>query len=285
MDTSAGPVQNHVQAVFLTHGGGPMPILGEPSHDAMVAFMRKLPDVVQRPDIMVVISAHWESSDVACTVQTGAKPPMLYDYYGFPPEAYKVNYPARGHPELANAVCAALQHANISCRTDAERGFDHGVYVPLLLSYPAADIPCFQVSLLNTLDAGKHIALGRALGSVLRSWRPADAAAAAKPLRILLIGSGASYHGRGGTDALNNAFQSWLVETIGDSTTLSAAERERRLAEWARAVPDASRVVHPREEHLLPLHVCAGAANTAAAKVIFDDQIMRKRCVSFLWTL
>jgi len=265
---SVGP---RAQIVYFSHGGGPLPILGDPSHQAMVEFMTRLPAQLARPEAILVISAHWEED--AATVQAAAEPPMLYDYFGFPEEAYAITYPAPGDPALAERITGLLAQNNIPARLDAGRGFDHGLFIPLKLMYPAADIPALQLSLVRGLDPTMHLALGRALRGLLQD-------------NILVIGSGFSFHNMnvffreraGAVDAANDAFQDWLIETC--TGPWSQAEREQRLADWAQA--PSARYCHPREEHLLPLHVCAGMAGRPG-EVVFDDQILNKRGVAFVW--
>ena len=263
--------ENKAQVVYLSHGGGPLPILGDPGHQAMVDFMTWLPSQLRKPDAILVMSAHWEES--VATLLGAKNPPTYHDYYGFPQEAYEVTYPASGHPELAQKITSLLEQNNIPSHIDLERGFDHGTFIPLKLMYPEADIPVIQLSLLRGLDAMAHIALGNALGELMEE-------------NILIVGSGFSFHNQnaffgskpGAPDPANDAFQDWLVETCTDS--FSQQEREERLILWEKA--PAARYCHPREEHLLPLHICVGMAK-APGKVVFDDQILGKRGVGFLW--
>jgi 4,5-DOPA dioxygenase extradiol len=259
------------QAVYFSHGGGPLPILGDASHRAMVEFMARLPAQLAQPEAIVVVSAHWEER--AATLLGAANPPMFYDYYGFPKEAYSITYPAPGHPALAERIAGLLEKNGLPARIDTRRGFDHGLFIPLKLMYPRADIPSIQLSLLRGLDPAAHIALGKALRELLSE-------------NILVIGSGFSFHNlnaffghtAGAPDAANDAFQDWLIETcVGP---LSQSEREQRLIEWEQA--PSARYCHPREEHLLPLHVCLGMMGRPAA-LAFDDQILGKRGVAFLW--
>jgi 4,5-DOPA dioxygenase extradiol len=198
---------------------------------------------------------------------------MFYDYYGFPEEAYEISYPAPGSPELANRIGEELKKYHIAARIDPERGFDHGLFIPLKLMYPEADIPSLQLSLIQGLDPAAHIALGKALRGLMNE-------------NILVIGSGFSLHNLrafsrqvlGAPDPANDTFQDWLIEVC--SGPIPQSEREQRLIEWEKA--PSARYCHPREEHLLPLHVCLGMANKPA-KLIFDDKILGKRGVAFLW--
>jgi len=263
--------ETKAQIVYFSHGGGPLPILGDESHKTMVDFMRRLPSRLRKPDAILVISAHWEES--AATLMGAKSPAMFYDYYGFPDKAYEITYPAPGSPELANRITGLLNGKNIPARIDPERGFDHGLFIPLKLMYPKADIPSLQLSLLRGLNPAAHIALGKALRGLINE-------------NILVIGSGFSYHNLraffgnalGTPDPANDAFQDWLIETC--ASPIPQPEREQRLIEWEKA--PSARYCHPREEHLLPLHVCMGMAEKPA-EVIFDDQILGKRGVAFLW--
>ena len=263
--------KDKAQIVYFSHGGGPLPILGDASHKAMVDFMTRLPSQLTKPDAILVVSAHWEES--AATLLGAQTPPMFYDYYGFPEKAYEITYPAPGSPELASRIAGLLKKNNIPTRIDPQRGFDHGLFIPLKLMYPEADIPSLQLSLLRGLDPAAHIALGKALRGLMDE-------------NILVIGSGFSFHnmrafswdGISAPDPANEAFQNWLIETC--TRPISQSEREQRLIEWEKA--PSARYCHPREEHLLPLHVCQAMADKPA-KLIFDDSILGKRSVAFLW--
>jgi 4,5-DOPA dioxygenase extradiol len=270
MLNQSGP-PNKAQMIYFSHGGGPLPILGDPSHQAMIDFMCQLPSRLRKPEAVLVVSAHWEEN--TATLLSARTPPMFYDYYGFPDKAYEITYPAPGHPELANRIAGLLKKNDIPARLDPERGFDHGLFIPLKLMYPQADIPSLQLSLLRGLNPATHIALGQAL----RELRSED---------ILVIGSGFSFHnmrafswdGMNRPDPANEAFQNWLIEVC--TGPISQSEREQRLIEWPKA-PSAG-YCHPREEHLLPLHVCLGMADKPA-NLIFDGYILGKRAVAFFW--
>ena len=263
--------EQKARIVYLSHGGGPLPILGDAGHGAMVDFMTRLPALIPRPEAVIVVSAHWEEN--AATLIGAPNPPMLYDYYGFPEEAYALDYPAPGSPELAERIAGMLKSEGVNAEVDSERGFDHGLFIPLMLMYPGADIPATQLSLVRGLDPRYHIRLGAAMRGLMKE-------------NVLVIGSGFSFHNMGAfswqggsePDPENDAFQDWLVETCAGN--LSKPEREERLISWENA-PSAS-YCHPREEHLMPLHVCLGMAQETGEKA-FDDMILGKRAVAFLW--
>jgi aromatic ring-opening dioxygenase catalytic subunit (LigB family) len=246
--------------VFLPHGGGPWPFvqMGFPPADVdrLAGYLRSVRSVPPvPPTALLVISAHWE--ETVPTVMTAERPPMLYDYYGFPPESYAITWPAPGAPALAARVRSLLDSVGIPNASDSARGFDHGTFVPLKLTYPAADVPAIQLSLRTGLDPGAHLAIGRAIA----------------PLRdegVFIVASGMTFHNLRvfrdpGAAAISETFDAWLRETM----TLAAPERDRRLQQWSTA--PAARAAHPREEHLLPLMVAAGAAGQDRARLAFND--------------
>jgi aromatic ring-opening dioxygenase catalytic subunit (LigB family) len=215
-------------------------------------FATLRPLLPPRPRAIVVISAHWETT--TWTIQSTPQPNMIYDYYGFPPQSYQYSYPAPGAPALAQEIAILLENAGLPHAEDSTRGYDHGSFVPLMLLYPEADIPVLEISLNANLDPAAHFSLGAAL----------------RPLRengVLIIGSGYTFHNlpalrhsSAEVQQKSAAFTHWLDQTLHHDTTLSADARKERLCHW-QAAPHA-RYAHPREEHLLPLHVCAGVANT-----------------------
>ncbi len=231
--------------------------------DKMAAYLRGIPaSVGTRPKAVLVVSGHWDAE--VPTVSTAARHSLLYDYYGFPEHTYKLTYPAPGDPDLADCVRDLLGKAGITSQRDHQRGLDHGVFIPFLLIYPNADIPIVQLSLRSDLDAAAHIAIGRAL----------------QPLRekgILIVGSGMSFHNMrsfkspGEGDAEAAAFDQWLTAAATDSTP---AVRNEKLSAWT-AAPGAL-MSHPDPDHLLPLHVVAGAAGADAGRHIYQDQIFGK---------
>ena len=260
--------------LFIPHGGGPLPILGDPQHKTMVKSLENIKSKINKPSSIVVISAHWEENEVKIT--SGKKPSLIYDYYGFPEESYKITYPAHGNSKLANKIKTLLNAQNINSNLDLERGFDHGVFIPLKIMYPEATIPCVQISLLKNLDPKKHIEIGKALSSLMDE-------------NLLILGSGMSFHnlkillsGSENVDinnAKNKEFDDWLIDVCtGDK--LKNIEREKKLIEWTKA--PSARFCHPREEHLIPLHVCYGV-KCEKADLVFNDNIIGKKASAFLW--
>lgn len=258
--------------LFIPHGGGPLPLLGDPGHRELINFLQELPGSLIKPSAILVISAHWEEAQA--TITSGKTPALIHDYYGFPAEAYRVQYPAPGNPALAERIFALLQQNGIDAKLDGNRGFDHGLFVPLKIMFPDASIPCVQLSLLKNLDPQAHIGLGKALSALSGD-------------NLLILGSGFSFHNLPAffakqgesADLKNKAFEDWLIETC-TSDALTADEREKRLTHWSLA-PHA-RYCHPREEHLLPLHVCFGLTR-GKAELTFNGKVLGKNSSAFLW--
>lgn len=257
--------------LYLPHGGGPLPLMDDPGHQKLTHFLQSLSVPLPKPEAIVLISAHWEAGQV--TLTSASQPPLLYDYYGFPEQAYQITYPASGQPQLAEELAALLRNDNIKTRLDTERGFDHGMFIPLKLVYPEANIPCVQLSLREGLDPQEHINIGRAIAPLRKNG-------------VLIIGSGLSFHNMqalmrpvAGNDKGNEAFHNWLLETCSRKD-IPEPLREQRLIEWLQA-PSAA-YAHPREEHLLPLHICYGASEQPG-NVIFNDTVMGKKVCGFQW--
>ena len=254
----------------MPHGGGPWPFVdvGFPRDevDALAAYLRSVRELPPTPPkALLVISAHWEAP--IPTVMTAEHPTILYDYSGFPPESYTITWPAPGDPALAARVQTLLTEAGISSAGDAARGYDHGTFIPLKLTYPDADIPAIQLSLKRGLDPGTHLAIGRALA----------------PLRdegVFIIGSGMTFHNLRAfwdprANEVSEQFDAWLRDTM----SRDSAERDERLAHWQHA--PAARQAHPREEHLIPLMVAAGAAGSDRAELAFNGKMVGHRLSAY----
>ena len=243
---------------FISHGGGPWPYM-EDFRRNFVKLEASLRDMVEelgrRPKAVLVISGHWEEADFS--VMASPNPPMVYDYYGFPPHTYEVTYPAPGDPALAQRVQSLLQGAGLPSRLNTTQGYDHGTFVPLYIMYPDADVPVVQLSLQSGYDPAAHLAVGRALA----------------PLRdedLLIVGSGLSYHNLlqfgPGAAAPSKAFDDWLQQAMADAP----ADRTQKLLDWSHA--PAARIAHPREDHLVPLMVAVGAAEGEQATCVYHEE-------------
>ncbi|MEO3865388.1 DODA-type extradiol aromatic ring-opening family dioxygenase [Rheinheimera fenheensis] len=257
--------------LLLPHGGGPLPLLGDESHKHLTQFISKLGQSLSKPDAILVVSAHWETTVPALT--SAAKPELLFDYAGFPPESYQYRYPAPGAPALANDITAVLQQHGFAAQLDNSRGLDHGVFVPLLMLRPQHDVPVLQLSLQRHLDPALHIKLGEAIAFLRQK-------------NVLIIGSGMSFRNMRAffqPDLVSQqqvaAFNQYLIDSL--NSVLSYDEQAKRLNAWLDA--PYARLMHPREEHLLPLHVCFGAAKGSRAKLLFQHEVIQREVLAFGW--
>ena len=260
------------RVLYLSHGAGPMPLLGDAGHQEMVDNLTSIAAKMPKPSAIIVVSAHWE--EARPTITRAANPSLFYDYYGFPEQAYQVQYPAPGDPALAEMVNAALSDKGIQSMLDHKRGFDHGLFVPLKIMYPEADVPCIQLSMVSGLDPEEHIKMGQALSGLDYD-------------NLLVIGSGFSFHNMQAffapqtaeMEKMNTDFNQWLNDTCSNPN-LAENERVQRLVDWESA--PSARFCHPREEHLIPLHVCYGVANRACSEYI-NLEIIGKKASTYLW--
>jgi aromatic ring-opening dioxygenase catalytic subunit (LigB family) len=243
---------------FISHGGGPWPWLPDMRkgmallEKSLAAMPAELPE---KPKAILMISGHWEQDDFA--VMGAANPPMVYDYGGFPDFTYHIKYSAPGAPAIAARVVELLKAASLPTHLNTTQGFDHGVFAPMQIIYPQADVPLFQVAIRHDYNPAAHFALGRALA----------------PLRnegVLIVGSGLSYHnmrGFGPQGKLPSAeFDAWLNGAL----MASPEKRETMLMAW-EAAPSA-RACHPQEDHLIPLMAAVGAAENEKATRVYYDQ-------------
>lgn len=244
--------------LFVPHGAGPCFFMDwtwgpadawDKTADWLGGMIAALPE---RPKAILVVSGHWEAG--AFTTGASARPELIYDYYGFPEHTYQLQFNAPGAPAVAARVRDLLAGAGLSAAADDTRGWDHGVFVPLKVALPDADIPVVQLSLQTGLDPRLHLAAGRALA----------------PLRdegVLILGSGMSWHNmRGFSPAFtqrSRVFDDWLSQAVADPAALAGWE----AAPYARAA-------HPREEHLAPIFIAAGAADGEPGRKVFGDEVM-----------
>ncbi|CAF1612825.1 unnamed protein product [Rotaria magnacalcarata] len=249
--------------VFLTHGAGPMmffespafPVFGEIDKNSPAAqWLRQLSQQLALPSLpkaILVITAHWETSNTIHISAQEKHTELLYDYHGFPSDAYKLKYNPLGDINLAKRVKTLLEEVGISAKLDDKRNFDHGVFIPLKLIYPDANIPVVSMSILQSLSPDQHLAIGKALAPLRKE-------------QILIIGSGSSVHGFQVTQTQANAFMNELTKAL---TQYDEHDRERVLLNWDKVLPHA-RMNHPREEHFIPLHVVVGAAGSDRGVVL-----------------
>lgn len=248
---------------YIPHGGGPCFFMDwNPPHawDKMREFLAGFIDSgAEKPKAILLLTAHWEEPEI--TVSVANAPKLLFDYYGFPPHTYQLTWPAPGAPELARRVIGLLRDAGIAVAEDRERGYDHGVFIPMKVARPEADIPVAMMSLRHDLDPAHHIKAGQAL-------------AALRDEGVLIIGSGMSYHNMAGfrsataqNAAESQKFDDWLTDVVqGDPSLRNAA-----LTRWDEA--PGGRASHPREEHLAPVFLVAGAAGADRGRRVYHERM------------
>lgn len=236
--------------LFLSHGAPDMALRDTPSHRFLAGLGKTLPE----PKAILAVSAHWETETPMITA--AAHPPMIYDFHGFPPALYRLQYPAPGSPALAARIKTLLPEAGL----DEARGLDHGAWSPLILLYPEARIPVVQLSVQPQHDAACHYDLGRRLA----------------PLReegVLIVATGNATHNlreafRGGHASPPpevTEFTAWLHDAL-------AKKDHALLKTWETAAPHA-RWNHPTPEHFLPLFVALGAAGPEAEAARLHDSV------------
>lgn len=250
--------------LFITHGGGPWPTLSFPGMDetdraAMLSHFKSIDTLLESPKALIVVSAHWETEVIS--VNTHPTPNLYFDYHGFPEEAYHFSWPAKNDLPLAKTVLNTIQQAGIPATKNDTRGFDHGVYIPLMTAYPHANIPIVEVSIQNQLDPEFHLNLGKALRPLLTN-------------DIALVTTGNSYHNiptmfRSTPAAITAAthFDQWVIQ----SAALPEQPRWEALCNW-KSAPYAT-LCHPREDHLIPLMVAAGAVGATPLAPVWQGTL------------
>ncbi len=257
--------------LFVPHGAGPCFFMDwNPPHawDATARFLKSIAaSLPAKPKAIVLISGHWLEDEFRVT--GGAQPGLIYDYYGFPEHTYELRYPAPGNPALASRIIELLGAAGMASSRDDERGYDHGVFIPLKLMFPDAKIPVVQLSLRNDLDPQALLDAGQALAGL-------------RDEGVLIVGSGMSFHNmRGYGDArfgpISDEFDAWLSSTVESEPM----RRNAALLRWEQA--PSARLCHPPrgEEHLLPLLVVAGAVGDSTGRKLFSDRVMETTLSAF----
>ena len=228
-------------SLFISHGSPMLALEPGPSGPALARLAAEIP----RPRAIVIVSAHWESDELL--VNGNLQPETWHDFGGFPAALFAVQYPAKGMPQLSRQVVELLAASNLPARIDHKRPLDHGVWVPLSLMYPQADIPVVQVSLPSRMGPALQTRVGKALASLREE-------------QVLIIGSGSITHnlreldwhaGPESVEPWAKAFRDWIIEKL-------AADDEAALHDYRRLAPNAVRN-HPSDEHLLPLYFARGA--------------------------
>ena len=228
-------------SLYISHGSPMLALEPGASGPALARLAAAMP----KPKAIVMVSAHWESSELL--VSGNPQPETWHDFGGFPRALFEVQYPAPGNPPLAADVVERLKADGLPARIDTQRPFDHGVWVPLSLMYPQADIPVVQVSLPTRGGPALQTRIGHALASLREHG-------------VLLIGSGSITHnlreldwhaGPESVEPWAKAFRDWMIEKL-------EANDEAALLNYRQQAPNAVRN-HPSDEHLLPLYFARAA--------------------------
>ena len=231
-------------SLYISHGSPMLALEPGASGPALARLAAEWP----KPKAIVIVSAHWESNELL--VSGNPQPDTWHDFGGFPQALFEMQYPAPGDPLMAAEVADRLEHAGLHARIDPKRPFDHGVWVPLSLMYPQADIPIVQVSLPTHGGPALQTRVGQALAGL-------------RELGVLLIGSGSITHnlreldwhaGPESVEPWAREFRDWMVEKL-------KAQDDVALHDYRRQAPNAARN-HPSDEHLLPLYFARGAGGT-----------------------
>ncbi|XP_022818966.1 extradiol ring-cleavage dioxygenase-like [Spodoptera litura] len=262
-------------SLFLNHGGGPYPVLGEKYNLEIGEALKNVSNYVDlsRLKAIVVVTAHREEDVV--TISSAERHSLVYDYYNFPPESYEFQYNAPGDPVLAARIHEAFRTAGIESRLDDQRGWDHGVFIPMMLVNPKADIPIIQISILKNQNAVQHYEIGR----VLYQFRKEG---------VAIFGSGLSYHNMGEfrkakpeteKDIVNTEFDRFLNEVCtGDE------ENRKKIVFWEQEKGGYDSHPLGEADHLMPLIVNAGAGGTERGRNIFNSVFLGKFKISgFVW--
>ena len=262
---SVTPHDQRMPVLFIPHGAGPCFFMDwSPANTwtQMRSFLEGIAETLPaRPTAIVSVSAHWMTTQFSITGH--AQPSLIYDYQGFPPHTYELTYPAPGNPALAEKLAQLLEQEGLEAEIDDQRGYDHGMFIPLKLMFPEANIPVIQLSLRKDLDPTAHLQVGRALEAL-------------RDEGVLIVGSGMSFHNmRGYGDPrytpLSEAFDDWLTAAV-ESPQL---QRDTLLQNWSQA-PHAYDCHPPgHEEHLIPLLVAAGAGGQSAGRRVYSERVMQ----------
>lgn len=240
------------QVLYLSHGSPDLTLTDHPARTFLLGLGGSLP----KPRGALVISAHFEAPGLV--VGAAGQPETWHDFRGFPAELYRLRYPALGLPPIAERLVTELAAAGVKASLDSERPLDHGIWSPLSLLWPQADVPLIPISVPMQADAGEQLATAAALGR----WAEAN--------DFMLVGSGAATHNLGdrhfshdAPDAWAKHFHDWVIE-VAARGDLSA------MANWQHEAPNA-RYAHPTPEHFLPLLMCLGAMEGAPLEVLHES--------------
>ncbi|KAF6806900.1 aromatic ring-opening dioxygenase [Colletotrichum sojae] len=247
---------------FFSHGGPDvMYNKAHPVYPTLQRIGRSITSL--SPSAVLVFSAHWQSpSPSSILVNSAISSPLIYDFSGFPLEYYSATYPNVGSPALASRICSLLSSTNITCSL-TERGLDHGVWAGFHVAFHPAqnplNVPLVQASLLRSEDPDAHYRLGRAV-SALRDEG------------VVIIGAGMSVHNLRDMGAVPGPmpYSISFDDALKEAVEAPVGERQDKMSQVCRR-PDAEQA-HPWMDHLMPIHVAAGAAGDDLGKQLWTMQ-------------
>jgi 4,5-DOPA dioxygenase extradiol len=260
--------KNQMPVGFVGHGA---PTLGL-EDNAITRSWHDWAQSLPKPKAILVLSAHWLSDKPLVGPLTPQ--PLIYDFYGFPDELYRVKYEPPASEDAAQSALHLLRSAGLEPSPAPQRGLDHGAWVPLMKMFPKADVPAFQVSLPTRVPLSRHLALGKALA----------------PLRnegILILGSGNVTHNLGQVhfaerdaepESWARDFDAWAAGTL-EEFDLEKLTRYREAP--------GGKMSHPSDDHYVSLVAAAAAAGGLGKPKIrypyegFDYGTLSMRCVKF----
>ncbi len=236
-------------AIFIGHGN-PMNAI---SDNSFTQSLKKLGETIEKPEAILVISAHWQTKGTSITYMDNPK--QIYDFYGFPDELYKVIYHPAGGREMAENLVKTLYEENLFISCADYWGLDHGSWSVLKHIYPHADVPVLELSLDMEMDTIAHYDLGKKL-SFLRD------------MGVLVIGSGNIVHNLG--DIKPETYSEpypWAVEFDKYIAESIINNNHNNLTDYKKAGVCAELSV-PTDEHYIPMLYVA-AMQEAGDKVEF----------------
>ncbi|KKZ62380.1 hypothetical protein EMCG_03207 [[Emmonsia] crescens] len=212
-----------------------------------------------KPRAVVVFSAHWQASRDTVQVNNAEITELIYDFYGFPSSYYEEKFPNVGSREIAQKVIDAIREAGMKAE-GVKRGLDHGVWASFKCAFDTdqnpLNVPIVQVSLFKTEDPIQHYRLGQAVAKLREE-------------NIQIIVSGMAVHNLRDLqftfgDSTPMPYTTSFDEALKDAVTTPPAQREKALADLLKRGD--ARQAHPTFDHLLPIHVGAGAAGDDVGK-------------------
>lgn len=241
---------------FLGHGS---PMNGIEDNQFVQGF-KKQGELLEKPNAIVVISAHWETKGTKVTAMEFPK--TIHDFGGFPKALYEVQYPAPGHPELAKEISTIVQPED-TVHLDHQWGLDHGAWTVVKHMFPKADVPVIQLSLDYTLNGQQHFDLAQQLNRL-------------RDKGVLIVGSGNMVHNLRRLDwsKINDNYgYDWAIEANTKMKEWILSSNHKQLIDYKNQT-QAFNLAIPTPEHYLPLIYVMAMADNKDEKLLFNDQYL-----------